>query len=64
MNMTATKPQHDEVHEASGSTQVNTRLPVFLNERLERYCKRYNVSKAGVMKEGLVRELDRRERVK
>ena len=52
---------HGADHPAS-SNQVNTRLPHDLDARLERYCKKYRVTKASVMKEGLIRELDRRER--
>ena len=65
MTATLTKPSvhaPDGPLAPAGSNQVNTRLPEDLNARLERYCKKYRVTKASVMKEGLIKELDRRER--
>jgi len=57
-----TRPDQRDGHTDNDSPQVNVRMPEDLKARLSRYCSRYRVSKASVLREGLIRELDRRER--
>ena len=51
-----------EIETEDGSRQVNVRLPLPLATRLLTYCDKYQVSQASVVRAGLVRELDQRER--
>ena len=58
---TQTKPIRNAKALEGASGQLNIRLDQELMQRLISYCARYSVPKASLVREGLIRELDRRD---